>query len=101
MRKKLARLRAESYGCKVPVGSPRGKGTQGSLGKVSHSDDHSVVNVKTKSRYTDIKNRRELCSRFKMMFYVTALKFKTILFLCPSAADSTKQLVTVGSGIFS
>lgn len=31
---------------------------------------------KTKSRYTDTKNRRELCSRFKMMFYVTALKFK-------------------------
>lgn len=31
---------------------------------------------KTKSRYTDIKNRRELCSRFKMMFHVTALKFK-------------------------
>ena len=50
-----------------------------------------------KSRYTDIKNRRELCSRFKMMFYVTALKFKTILFFCPSAADSTKQLLTAGS----
>ena len=32
--------------------------------------------AKQKSRYTDIKNRRELCSRFKMMFYVTALKFK-------------------------
>ncbi len=31
---------------------------------------------KTKSRYTDIKNLREHCSRFKMMFYVTALKFK-------------------------
>ena len=65
---------------------------------ISHSDGHSVVNGKTKSRYTDIKNRRELCSRFKMMFYVTALKFKTILFLCPSAADSTKQLLTAGSG---
>ena len=62
------------------------------------SDGHSVVSGKTKSRYTDIKNRRELCSRFKMMFYVTALKFKTILFLCPSAADSTKQLLTAGSG---
>ena len=68
---------------------------------ISHSDGHSVVNGKTKSRYTDIKNRRELCSRFKMMFYVTALNFKTILFLCPSAADSTKQLMTAGSGIFS
>lgn len=68
---------------------------------VSHSDGHSVVNGKTKSRYTGIKNRRELCSRFKMMFYVTALKFKTILFLCPSAADSTKQFMTAGSGIFS
>ena len=32
--------------------------------------------AKQKSRYTNIKNRRELCSRFKMMFYVTALKFK-------------------------
>jgi len=32
--------------------------------------------AKQKSRYTDIKKRRELCSRFKMMFYVTALKFK-------------------------
>ena len=32
--------------------------------------------AKQKSRYTDIKNRREHCSRFKMMFYVTALKFK-------------------------
>ena len=31
--------------------------------------------TKTKSRYTDIKNQQELCSRFKMMFYVTALKF--------------------------
>ena len=29
-----------------------------------------------KSRYTNINNRRERCSRFKMMFYVTALKFK-------------------------
>lgn len=64
---------------------------------ISHSDGHSVVNGKTKSRYTDIKKRRELCSRFKMMFYVTALKFKTILFLCPSATDSTKQLMTAGS----
>jgi len=64
-------------------------------------DSHPVVNGKTKSRYTDIKNRRELCSRFKMMFYVTALKFKTILFLCPSAADSTKQLLTAGNGISS
>ena len=32
--------------------------------------------AKQKSRYTDIKNRREHCSCFKMMFYVTALKFK-------------------------
>ena len=32
--------------------------------------------AKQKSRYTDIKNRRERCSRFKMMFYVTALNFK-------------------------
>ena len=31
--------------------------------------------TKTKSRYTDIKNQQELCSRFKMMFYVTALIF--------------------------
>ena len=38
---------------------------------------HSFLkNAKQKSRHTDIKNRRELCSRFKMMFYVTALKFK-------------------------
>jgi hypothetical protein len=36
-----------------------------------------------------------------MMFYVTALKFKTILFSCPSAADSTKQLLAAGSDIFS
>lgn len=72
-----------------------------SLGVVSHSDGHSVVNGKTKSRYTDIKNRWELCSRFKMMFYVTALKFKTILFSCPAAADSTKQLLAAGSDIFS
>ena len=32
--------------------------------------------AKQKSRYIDIKNRREHCSRFKMMFYVTVLKFK-------------------------
>ena len=32
--------------------------------------------AKQKSRYIDIKNRREHCSRFKMMFYVSALKFK-------------------------
>ena len=37
---------------------------------------HSFLKKAKKSRYTDIKNRRELCSRFKMMFYVTALKFK-------------------------
>lgn len=28
--------------------------------------------------HRDIKNRRELCSRFKMMFYVSALKFKGV-----------------------
>lgn len=48
------------------------------LGKIiSHSDGHSVVIGKTKKPiHRDIKNRRERCSRFKMMFYVTALKFK-------------------------
>lgn len=44
---------------------------------ISHSDDHSVVIGKTKKPiHRDIKNRREHCSRFKRMFYVTALKFK-------------------------
>ena len=48
-----------------------------SLGEVSHSDGHSVVNRQTKKPiHRDIKNRREHCSRFKMMFYVSALKFK-------------------------
>ena len=49
-----------------------------SLGKIiSHSDGHSVVIGKTKKPiHRDIKNRREFYSRFKMMFYVTALKFK-------------------------
>ena len=40
--------------------------------------------AKQKSRYTDIKNRRELCSRFKMMFYVTALKFKDGTVIAPN-----------------
>ena len=44
---------------------------------ISHSDGHSVVIGKTKKPiHRDIKNRRELYSRFKMMFYVSALKFK-------------------------
>ena len=44
---------------------------------ISHSDGHSVVIGKTKKPiHRDIKNRREFYSRFKMMFYVTALKFK-------------------------
>ena len=44
---------------------------------ISHSDGHSVVIDKTKKPiHRDIKNRREFCSRFKMMFYVTALNFK-------------------------
>ena len=44
---------------------------------ISHSDGHSVVIGKTKKPiHRDIKNRREFFSRFKMMFYVTALKFK-------------------------
>ena len=44
---------------------------------ISHSDGHSVVIGKTKKPiHRDIKNRREHCSRFKMMFYVSALKFK-------------------------
>ena len=35
---------------------------------ISHSDGRSVVIGKTKSRYTETsKNRREHCSRFKMM----------------------------------
>jgi hypothetical protein len=48
-----------------------------SLGGISHSDGHSVVNRQNKkSIHRDIKNRRERCSRFKLMFYVSALKFK-------------------------
>lgn len=39
--------------------------------------------TKQKIRYTDIKNRRELCSHFKMMFYVTALKFKDGTLIAP------------------
>ena len=39
--------------------------------------------AKQKSRYTDIKNRRERYSRFKMMFYVTALKFKDGTVIAP------------------
>ena len=45
--------------------------------------------TKQKSRYTDIKNQRELCSRFKMMFYVTTLKFKDGTVIAP------KHLLTV------
>lgn len=38
---------------------------------------HSVVNRQNKKPINrDSKNRWERCSRFKMMFYVTALKFK-------------------------
>ena len=44
---------------------------------------HSFLKKAKKSRYTDIKNRRELCSRFKMMFYVTALKFKDGTVIAP------------------
>ena len=57
---------------------------------------------KTKNRYTDIKNRRELCSRFKMMFYVTALKFKDgTVCRTHTLANSTKTHRVVGDGIFS
>ena len=39
-----------------------------SLGEVSHSAGHSVVNWQNKKPiHRDIKNRREFCSRFKMM----------------------------------
>lgn len=39
-----------------------------SLGGVSHSAGHSVVNRQNKKPiHRDIKNRREHCSRFKMM----------------------------------
>ena len=46
---------------------------------ISHSDGHSVVGCRKKQKEPitqSTKNRRERGSRFKMMFYVTALKFK-------------------------
>ena len=44
---------------------------------VSHSAGHSIFNRQNKKPiHRNIKNQREFFSRFKMMFYVTALKFK-------------------------
>lgn len=56
---------------------------------------------KTKSRYTDIKNRRERCSRFKMMFYVTALKFKDGTVFAPNHSLTAPKRIEWGDGIFS
>ena len=56
---------------------------------------------KTKSRYTDIKNRRERCSRFKMMFYVTALKFKDGTVFAPVHSLTVPKLIEWWVTVFS
>ena len=48
---------------------------------------------KTKSRYTDIKNLREHCSRFKMMFYVIGSEDQSRVLLSTAPANRTKGVV--------
>ena len=69
---------------------------------ISHSDGHSVVNRQSKKPiHRDIKNRRERCSRFKMMFYVTALKFKDGT-VCSSVLSLTvPKSIEVQTAVFS
>lgn len=69
---------------------------------ISHSDGHSVVNRQNKKPiHRDIKNRRERCSRFKMMFYVTALKFKDGT-VCSSVHSLTvPKSIEVQTAVFS
>ena len=51
---------------------------------VSHSAGHSIFNRQNKKPiHRNIKNQREFFSRFKMMFYVTALKFKDGTVIAP------------------
>lgn len=59
---------------------------------ISHSDGHSVVNRQNKKPiHRNIKNRRERCSRFKMMFYVPALNFKDGFCLYAVSANRSKS----------
>lgn len=69
---------------------------------ISHSDGHSVVNRQNKKPiHRDIKNQRERCSRFKMMFYVTALKFKDGT-VCSSVHSLTvPKSIEVQTSVFS
>ena len=62
---------------------------------------HSFLKKAKKSRYTDIKNRRELCSRFKMMFYVTALKFKDGTVLAPNHSLTVPKRIEWWVTVFS
>ena len=57
--------------------------------------------AKQKSRYIDIKNRRELCSRFKMMFYVTALKFKDGTVIAPNHSLTVPKRIEWWVTVFS
>lgn len=57
--------------------------------------------AKQKSRYTDIKNRRERCSRFKVMFYVTALKFKDVTVFAPNHSLTVPKRIEWWVAVFS
>lgn len=63
---------------------------------------HSFLKkAKQKSRYTDVKNQRELCSRFKMMFYVTALKFKDGTVFAPTHSLTVPKRIEWWVTVFS
>ena len=73
-----------------------------SLGGVYHSAGHSVVNRQNKKPiHRDIKNRRELCSRFKMMYYVTALKFKDGTVVAPNHSLTVPKRIEWWGTVFS
>lgn len=83
MRRCLARFRSES------------------LGEVSHSDGHSVVNRQNKKPiHREIKNRRERCSRFKMMkLCIGSVNSETIYLLINHSAS--RFAFTSGAAKFS
>ena len=69
---------------------------------VSHSAGHSIFNRQNKKPiHRNIKNQREFFSRFKMMFYVTALKFKDGT-VCSSVHSLTvPKSIEVQTAVFS
>ena len=73
------------------------------LGKVvSHSDGHSILDVKPAECFREkqkepitqsIRNRREHSSRFKMMFYVIGSEDQSRVLLSTAPANRTKGVV--------